>query len=192
MINSQLAVRVKEYRTRKGMSQEVLAEKSGISHRTVQRIENGESNPTGDTLIRLSTALGVNPDDLIDWTLLEDRKYLIFLNLSAMSFIFFPILGILVPFIMWTSKKDKLRNINKVGVELINFELTWTIMLVIVPLALFLLASVGLIETFSLRTILLSTTIMYVLNSITILLNTFRISNNKEVSYFSSIKFLKQ
>jgi len=192
MINSQLAVRVKEYRTRKGMSQEVLAEKSGISHRTVQRIENGESNPTGDTLIRLSTALGVNPDDLIDWTLLEDRKYLIFLNLSAMSFIFFPILGILVPFIMWTSKKDKLRNINKVAVELINFELTWTIMLVIVPLALFLLASVGLIETFSLRTILLSTTIMYVLNSITILLNTFRISNNKEVSYFSSIKFLKQ
>lgn len=41
------------------------SEKSGLSLRTIQRIENGESERTGDTLKRLSNALDVNPDELI-------------------------------------------------------------------------------------------------------------------------------
>ena len=48
MKQTHLATRVKEFRTQKGMSQEVLAEESGLSQRTVRRIEIGESNPTGD------------------------------------------------------------------------------------------------------------------------------------------------
>ncbi|MGK0236126.1 MAG: transcriptional regulator with XRE-family HTH domain, partial [Psychroserpens sp.] len=38
--NKDLAKRVKELRKRNGMSQELLAENSGLSLRTVQRIEN--------------------------------------------------------------------------------------------------------------------------------------------------------
>lgn len=41
MKNKILAKKVKELRKRKGYSQEELAEKSGLSLRTVQRIENG-------------------------------------------------------------------------------------------------------------------------------------------------------
>ena len=133
MKNKDLAKRVKELRNRKGMSQEILAEESGLSLRTIQRIENGETEPTGDTLNRLSNALNVNPDELIDWTVKEDKVFLTFLNLSALTFIFFPLLGILVPFIMWTSKKDKLKDINKIGKDLINFEITWTIILFSIP-----------------------------------------------------------
>ena len=191
MKNPHLAIRVKELRNQKGMSQEILAEESGLSLRTVQRIENGESNPTGDTLKRLSNALQVNPDELIDWTIKEDKEYLIFLNLSALSFIFFPLLGILVPFIMWTSKKGKLKNVNKIGRELINFEITWTILLFFIPFSWFIINKIGLLENLTFSTIIAIAVMMYFLNFIFITFNTFRISNKKDVVYYSLIKFLR-
>ncbi|MCK5371109.1 MAG: helix-turn-helix domain-containing protein [Cyclobacteriaceae bacterium] len=191
MTNPHLAIRVKELRNQKGMSQEILAEESGLSLRTVQRIENGESNPTGDTLKRLSNALQVNPDELIDWTIKEDKEYLIFLNLSALSFIFFPLLGILVPFIMWTSKKGKLKNVNKIGRELINFEITWTILLFFIPFSWFIINKIGLLQNLTFSTIIAIVAMMYFLNIIFITFNTFRISNKKDVVYYSLIKFLR-
>lgn len=191
MEKSHLATRVREYRTRKGMSQEVLAEKSGISHRTVQRIENGESNPTGDTLQRLSTALGINPDELMDWTIKEDRGYLVFLNLSALSFIIFPILGILVPFIMWTSQKDKIMDVNKVGGALINFQVNWLILLVFIPVSLFLVSKIELLESVSFRTLFIIVAAMYMMNIIFIIINTIRLNNNRGAIYYSLIKFLR-
>ena len=191
MKQNHLATRVKEFRTQKGMSQETLAEESGLSQRTVQRIENGESNPTGDTIRRISNALNINPDELIDWTIKEDKGYLIFLNLSALSFIFFPLLGILVPFIMWTSKKDKLKNVNNIGRELINFEINWTLMLVFIPVSLLLLTKMGALENLTFSTIIIIAIMMYFLNIVLITYNTFRISNEKDVVYYALIKFLR-
>ena len=153
MDKSLLALRLKELRNQKGMSQEVLADESGLSLRTIQRIENGETNPTGDSLKRLSNALNVNPDELVDWAIKEDKRYLTFLNLSALTFLFFPLLGILVPFILWTSRKGKIKNINKLGKDLINFEITWTMMLFFIPLLLFLISKIGLLENLTLSII---------------------------------------
>ena len=191
MKQNHLATRVKEFRTQKGMSQEVLAEESGLSQRTVQRIENGESNPTGDTIRRISNALNINPDELIDWTIKEDKGYLIFLNISALSFIFFPLLGILVPFIMWTSKRDKLKNVNTIGRALINFEINWTFMLALIPVSLLLLTKMGALENLTFSTIIIIAIIMYSLNIVLITYNTFRINNNKDVVYYALIKFLR-
>ena len=191
MKSTHLATRIKEFRIQKGMSQEILAEESGLSQRTVQRIENGESNPTGDTIRRLSNALNINPDELIDWTIKEDNGYLIFLNLSALSFLFFPLLGILVPFIMWTSKKDKIKNVDRIGRDLINFEITWTILLALVPFSMFLLTKMGAIETLTFSTIIIIVMLMYFLNLVLITYNTVRINSNKEVVYYALIKFLR-
>lgn len=191
MKSSHLSARVKDLRKQKGMSQEILAEESGLSLRTVQRIENGESNPTGDTLKRLADALQVNPDELIDWTIKENKDYLIFLNLSALSFIFFPLLGILVPFIMWTSKKGKLKSVNKIGRELINFEITWTILLFFIPFSWFIVNKIGLLQNLTFSAIIAIVAMMYLLNIIFIAFNTFRISNKKDVLYYSLIKFLR-
>ena len=58
---------VKELRKEKGLSQEELAKVSGLSLRTIQRVENGETEPTGETLKRISTALDVTPKELIEW-----------------------------------------------------------------------------------------------------------------------------
>ena len=66
MENEKLAQRVKELRKLKGLSQDELAKNSGLSLRTIQRVENGETEPTGETLKRISSALDVTPNELID------------------------------------------------------------------------------------------------------------------------------
>ena len=65
MKNQELSKQIKELRNSKELSQEELSEKSGLSLRTVQRIENGESTPRGDTLKRLADALEISPDNFI-------------------------------------------------------------------------------------------------------------------------------
>ncbi|MCO4822604.1 MAG: helix-turn-helix domain-containing protein [Flavobacteriaceae bacterium] len=191
MNKNHLAIRLKALRTQKRMSQEVLAEASGLSLRTIQRIENGATNPTGDSLKRLSNALNINPDDLLDWAIKEDKRYLIFLNLSALTFLFFPMLGILIPFILWTSKKGKIKNINKLGRNLINFEITWTLLLFFIPFLWFLLSKIGLVAHLTLSTIFIIIGVMYFINFMAIVLNTFRISNDKDAIYNPNIIFLR-
>ncbi|NER15070.1 helix-turn-helix domain-containing protein [Leptobacterium flavescens] len=191
MDNNNLAVRLKELRIRKGMSQEALSEESGLSLRTIQRVENNQTRPSGDTLKRLSDALNVNPDELIDWAIKEDKKYLVFLNLSALTFLFFPLLGILVPFILWTSRKGKIKNINKLGRDLINFEISWTIMLFFIPFLLFLFTKTGFIEDLSISFTLRIIGVMYFINLLYISINTLRISNEKDVVYIPRINFLR-
>lgn len=186
-----LGLRIKEFRKQKGMSQEFLSEESGLSLRTIQRVENGETNPTGESLKRLSNALNVNPDELIDWSIKEDKRYLTFLNLSALTFLFFPLLGILIPFILWTSRKGKIKNINKLGKDLINFEITWTLLLFFIPFLWFLFSKFGISESFTLSRIFIIIGVMYFINLIFILLNTLRISNGNDIIYNPKIKFLR-
>lgn len=63
-----LSQRVKELRKEKGLSQEELAKTAGLSLRTIQRVENQEAEPTGDTLKRIATALDSTPAELLNWT----------------------------------------------------------------------------------------------------------------------------
>ena len=67
MENQNLAQGVKDLRKAKGISQEELAENSGLSLRTIQRVENKETEPSGETLKRISTALDITPDELLNW-----------------------------------------------------------------------------------------------------------------------------
>lgn len=67
MKNGKLAQGVKDLRRVKGLSQKQLAENSGLSLRTIQRVENGETEPTGETIKRISTVLDITTNELIDW-----------------------------------------------------------------------------------------------------------------------------
>ena len=158
---------------------------------TIQRIEKGESNPTGESLKRLSNALNVSPDDLIDWSIKEDKKYLIYLNLSALTFLVFPLLGILIPFILWSSKNEKIKDINKLGKDLINFEITWTLVLFFIPILMLVVSKFLASVLISISVMLIVIGSLYFMNFIFILINTIRISNNKDAMYLPKIKFLK-
>tara|TARA_R110000850_G_C9754984_1_gene445783 strand:- start:42 stop:647 length:606 start_codon:yes stop_codon:yes gene_type:complete len=201
MKNGNLAKRVKELRKRNGLSQEVLTENSGLSLRTIQRIENGETQPTGDTLKRIAKALNVTPNELVDWTIMEDKGFLKALNLSALTFLFFPILGILVPLIMWISKKDKLKDLNKIGRDVINFEITWTVLLFLG----FLLNAVYMAYYWETNGVVSASSIlssvrfnifflifMYLFNLVFVIFNTVLIDRNKQVRYFPKINFLRK
>ena len=85
MKNNEQAKRIKAVRNRKGFSQDELSEASGLSLRTIQRIENGETVPHGDSLKRLAIALQVAPDEIIDWQIQEDDSLITMLNLLICS-----------------------------------------------------------------------------------------------------------
>ena len=74
MRTKNLAKRLKELRVLRGMSQEYLAEESKVSLRTIQRIENNESTPTGETIKRISVALDVNINQLTGSNSLEETS----------------------------------------------------------------------------------------------------------------------
>ncbi len=65
METKNLAKKLKELRTIRGISQEYLADESRVSLRTIQRIENNESKPTGETVKRIAIALDVELTELI-------------------------------------------------------------------------------------------------------------------------------
>lgn len=74
MVTNNLAKKLKELRALRGMSQEYLAEESKVSLRTIQRIENKESVPTGETIKRISVALEVNIKELVGSNSLDETS----------------------------------------------------------------------------------------------------------------------
>ena len=61
----QLGTKLADLRKRNGFSQEVLAEKMGVSRQAVSKWERGESTPDTDTLIELSNLYSVSLDVLV-------------------------------------------------------------------------------------------------------------------------------
>lgn len=114
---------------KKGVSQEELAETSGLSLRTIQRIEANETIPRGDSLQKIAAALSVPLEELADGSLHDDPEYLKWLNLSALSFLIFPLLGIIVPLVIWIPQKSRIHGAQQLGRSLLNFQLTWVMVL---------------------------------------------------------------
>jgi len=200
MQNMELSKRVKNLRTRKGLSQELLAEKSGLSLRTIQRVENSGTVPRGDTLRRLSEALAVTQEEIIDWTIKEDHNYLALMNLSALAFLLFPVLGILIPLILWITMKDRIRYINQTAKAILNFQITWNL-LYFLPFLWFIFGRFiptyaaggifdSIISPYTIIIVLAFFGTLYLLNILLILINTKRIFNHKNVKYFPKVKFI--
>lgn len=184
----QLSNRIIEFRKRKGYSQELLAELTGLNLRTIQRIEKGETVPRGDSLQRLSKALGISPDDLIDWTVKEDKSVLTILNLSQLTFLAFPLLGILIPMAIWIIQKEKVMNVNELGKSILNFQLSWAIFFFLFCGPVFYLR----IPYLPAGIFLIGTIFLYAINLILIIVNAVLIAKNRRTFYEPSIKFLRK
>ncbi len=199
MNNQNLAANIKNLRKRKGISQELLAENSSLSLRTIQRIENGETEPRGDTLTRLANALDVAPEELVDWELTEDKGFLMSLNLSALGFILFPLLGIVIPLIMWISKKGKLKQLDNLAKEVLNFQISWTIVLLLTYIYFIASTYYRLNQTDYISLSILGNPVykilamggLYVYNFVLIVVNTLKLKDGREVRYFPRIRFVR-
>ena len=131
-------------RKNKSISQESLAESSGISLRTIQRIENGESIPRPYTLKTIAQALEVNVEEL---SFAEEEKSntdtdheafnaLRLIDSSTLIVLVLPLFNIIIPFIIWyKSKKNVI--VNNMGKQIISFQILWSIvclfLLIITP-----------------------------------------------------------
>ncbi len=109
------------------LTQEELAEKSGISVRTIQRIESGQE-PKGFTLKALAKALEVHESYFEENKIPENGDYTTqrwnkIINLSTLPFIWLPPLNILIPLALFFWKKQ----INPVTKKLLSIQIIWTL-----------------------------------------------------------------
>ena len=122
-----VGIKIKELRKKKGFSQEELAETAKVNLRTIQRIENNENEPRGKTLHLICKALGVNAEDLLDYGKEKDDNYLFLFHLSVLVFLVIPIGNIILPLILWMTKKDKIIGLKEVSMNLLNYQILWSI-----------------------------------------------------------------
>jgi transcriptional regulator with XRE-family HTH domain len=134
--------RIHQIRREKGMTQEQLSARAGINLRTLQRIEKGDTEPRGNTLRLLSNALGERLEASAEYGRMEytladsvraeygraaDHLYLAFLHLSALSFLFIPLGNILLPFILWMVRRDRVVGLHEQATGLLSFQIIWTL-----------------------------------------------------------------
>lgn len=104
-----VGILIKELRLKKGLTQEELADKTELSTRTIQRIENGEVDPRAYTLQMIAKALNVDYSVFInidstkshEHTDIKNNNFLALLHLSGLLPLFFPVI------IIWKLKKEK-------------------------------------------------------------------------------------
>jgi transcriptional regulator with XRE-family HTH domain len=119
--------KISEIRKRKGLSQESLSDLAKINLRTLQRIEKGETEPLGNTLKNLCNVLEINIEDILDYGKIQDNKFLLLFYISVLSFLIIPLGNLLVPMILWITKRDRIIDLNRKGIFLLKFQLAWTV-----------------------------------------------------------------
>ena len=186
METSDLQKRVKDLRTKQGLSQEALSGKTGLSLRTIQRIEKGESTPRGDTLNRISKVLQTSTDELAGWTISDDKSVVRVMNLSQLGFLAFPLLEAIIPLFIWLSKRDKSKSVDRVGKLILNYQITWLIALVVLFIVLFF----GKIQSSVIPFVRIYIG-LYIYNVLNIGFNAILIHKTNRVKYIPSIKFLR-
>lgn len=115
-----LGIKVSELRQQRGFTQEQLAEKCEVSTRTIQRIESGEVDPRAFTLNRLGEVLEF---DFEEPNLANENIWLVVLNLSSMFVI------LIIPLLLWSWKKKQSIKMAQQGRQVLNFQITMTLVL---------------------------------------------------------------
>lgn len=128
MDKTSIAKKIIHFRKLKGITQETLAEITGLNVRTIQRIESGEVDPRLYTLKSIADALGINLEELLPEPTQHELNQLAILHITPAGFFLFPVIGnVLLPFIFWMLKREEVNGINKHGKDIINGQLTYSI-----------------------------------------------------------------
>lgn len=114
-----------EQREKLNLTQEELAKISGISIRTIQRIESG-IDPKGYTLKALAKALDIDEANLLkaDNHLTKLNYNLInIINLSSLIVVFIPVMNFVLPLMIALIKKQ----LNSLTKQIITIQVFWSI-----------------------------------------------------------------
>ena len=78
-------IAIKELRIKKGMTQQQLADNSGITLRTIQRIENGEVKPSLHSLNTISRVLEADLSALIQQSASKPYEFIVNFKITDMN-----------------------------------------------------------------------------------------------------------
>ncbi len=189
-----LGLKVTELRQQKGLTQEQLAERCEVSPRTIQRIESGEVDPRAYTIHCLGEVLEF---DFGEENTGNENLWLAVLHISSIFVI------LIIPLLLWSWKKNQSYKIDKQGRQVLNFQITMTLLLfaaaffMLVGLPALVLLSMDMGEGFVILASALA--IFSILPFILIgffcfyqgIANTIRSLSDKPVHYALSIPFVK-
>ncbi len=172
---------IKELRLKKGLTQEELAEKTDISVRTIQRIENGEVDPRLYTLQSIASVLDIEYEELAnhgkedsdDKKAMQKNIWLPLLHLSGLLFLVFP------PIIIWIWKKDEIENIKEHAIDVINFQLSMFIYFIAAGFLVFILIGLPIVM------------LLGIYSTVIIIINTIKVANNQPYKYPITINIIK-
>lgn len=155
------------------LTQEELSEKSGVSVRTIQRIEAGNP-PKGYTLKALAKAMDISEASLlgVDETAYTSNKWLKIINLSSLPFIVVPPLNFLVPLVIMFFRKE----FNPVTRTIISVQLLWTLSALVLLIIILMLNDWFAVQS---KFTMLIAIVWVLINSIIILRNAVEINKNK-------------
>jgi transcriptional regulator with XRE-family HTH domain len=181
---------IKAIRIQSGISQDELAESTQLSLRTIQRIENNETKPRGDSLKKIANALNIHVEELTregvtkitNAVMKEDKSILLLLNLAAFGYLIYPFLGIIFPMALWIFYKDKVISVDETGKRVMKYQFAWCV-IVSTTYVYLIVMKINHISSsiISIQTAIVFIIGLYVLNTIIILLNIFRLSFIKKL-----------
>ena len=188
-----LGLKILELRQQKGLTQEKLAEYCEVSTRTIQRIENGDVEPRSFTRNSLSNILEF---DFGKENTENEHLWLVLLHISSAVCIVF------LPLLLWSWKKDQSYKIDRQGRDVLNFQITvslvlftFVLILIVIPSA-FLMAKgldgeAGIVG--DIFTLLPPLPILFLamFTSYQAVMNTVRALSEKPIRYPLSIPFIQ-
>jgi len=125
---------IKNIRREFGYTQLDLSKKTGLSLRTIQRLESKNKEPKGHTLNVLSEFFNMETSVLqdqfksIEQTKKSDADSIRLINLSVLAFLGIPFGNIILPVFLW-KRKRKSKLVDEFGRRIINFQILWSAVL---------------------------------------------------------------
>lgn len=124
-----VGAKIHKHRKELGLSQVELAEKTGLSLRTIQRIEKERNVPRGYTLRVLAEGLDLDLTHLAEekvQPIERPQRQLEMINLSVLTFLIVPFGNLIFPVLTW-QRLGHLKEVDELGRRVINFQITWSI-----------------------------------------------------------------
>jgi len=108
----------------------------------------------------------------------EERNWAMFCHLGGLAY-FIPFGNIIVPLILWSMRKDESELVNREGKKALNFQISFTLYMLIAGFLIFVLVGI------------LFLVILGLLQLIFVILAVIKTLNDEEFEYPMTIKFIQ-
>lgn len=107
---------------------------------------------------------------------LSENNYLMIMHLSQLAIWMFPIIGVIIPILMWTTNKDNNVAVDNHGKNILNFTISYAIYAVALTI---IIIGIPLLP------------VLFVIYAVALIMATIKASNGEFWSYPLTIKFIK-